>query len=150
MRVSDDRPPVQELPGGQGAQSKRGAQGAAAPFESLLQEKGEAQSKATLNSLLEKITEMGERIARRRDINDVKKYRQMVSEFLDEAMRSTYQAERDRSFDGRGRLREYSTVKRINTELEALTRNVLDDQRGNLEILGQLGTIRGLLVDLLV
>ncbi len=150
MRVSDDRPPVQELQGGQNAQAKRGTQSAAAPFESFLKETGQAESRATLNGLLERITELGERIAHRRDINDVKKYRQLVSDFLDEAMRSTYQADRDRSFDGRGRLREYSTVKKINAELEELTGAVLDDQRGNLEILQQLGTIRGLLVDLLV
>ncbi len=150
MKVSDDRPPVQELQSGQSLQAKRGARGAAAPFESVLRETGQAESRATLNSLLERITEQGERIANRRDINDVKKYRQLVSEFLDEAMRSTYQADRDRSFDGRGRLREYSTVKKINAELEELTGTVLDDQRSNLDILNQLGTIRGLLVDLLV
>lgn len=150
MRVSEDRPPIQDIQGGQGTQVKRGAQGAAAPFESILQEKGRADSRETLNRLLERIAEQGERIARRRDINDVRKYRELVSDFLEEAMRSTYQADRDRSFDGRGRLREYSTVRRINGELESLARNVLDEQRGNLEILEQLGTIRGLLVDLLV
>ena len=150
MRVSDDRPPIKDIQGGQGAQAKKGAQGPAAPFESFLQEKGRADSRETLNRLLERVTEQGERIARRRDINDVRKYRELVSDFLEEAMRSAYQADRDRSFDGRGRLREYSTVKKINGELESLARNVLDEQRGNLEILEQLGTIRGLLIDLLV
>ena len=150
MRVSDDRPPIQDVHGGQGTQAKKGAQGAAAPFESVLQEKGRADSREALNRLLERIAEQGERIARRRDINDVKKYRELVSDFLEEALRSTYQADRDRSFDGRGRIREYSTVKKINGELESLARNVLDEQRGNLEILQQLGTIRGLLIDLLV
>lgn len=150
MRVSDERPPIKDIQGGQGTLAKRGAQGAVAPFESVLQEKGRADSKDALNRLLERITEQGELIARRRDINDVKKYREMVADFLDEAMRSTYQSDRDRSFDSRGRLREYSTVRKINGELESLARNVLDEQRGNLEILEQLGTIRGLLIDLLV
>lgn len=150
MRITDDRPALQDVQAGQALQHKKGAQEMAAPFEGLLQDKGRADAKEALDRLLGQIAEYGGRIAARRDICDVKRYRELVADFLDEAMRSTYRADRDRSFDGRGRFREYSTVKKINEELESLARNVLDGQKQNLDILSQLGTIRGLLIDLLV
>jgi multidrug efflux system membrane fusion protein len=83
-------------------------------------------------------------------LGDIKKYRELVSDFLDEAMRAAYQTDRDGSFDARGRYKQYSIVKRINEEVEKLTSQALSDQRDNLEILGQLGTIRGLLIDLMI
>lgn len=150
MRVTDDRKPIQDVAHGQGIQGKKGTAGSAAPFEVLLHEKGQADSKAYLNNLLQRITEQGELIARRREINDVRKYRGLVADFLDEAMRSTYSADREGAFDARGRFKEYSTVKKINAELEDLTRRVLADQQDNLGILEQLGSIRGLLIDLMI
>jgi uncharacterized protein len=66
------------------------------------------------------------------------------------AMRSTYSSDKQSSFDARGRYKEYSIVHKINAELEKLTSQVLADQKDNLTILEQLGTIRGLLVDLMI
>jgi len=150
MRVKEDRGPVQDVTQGQGITSRKGAVRDAAPFDGVLKEKAEADSKDTLSKLLDRITEQGNLIARRRDITDVKKYRELVAGFLDEAMQSTYQKDREGSFDARGRYKEYSVVKKVNEGLENLTRQVLGEQHDNLAILEQLGTIRGLLVDLMI
>jgi uncharacterized protein len=150
MKVTDDRSPIQDVAHGQGIQGRRGAAEGAAPFDKLFHEKSQADSRETLNKLLERITEQGELIARRRDINDVKKYRELVTKFLDEATHSAYQSEKDGAFDSRGRFKEYSVVRKVNAEVENLTRQVLDDQKENLKILEQLGTIRGLLIDLMI
>jgi uncharacterized protein len=150
MKVTDDRKPIQDVAHGLGTANRRGVAGGAAPFGALLQEKGRADAKDTLNRLLERINEQGEIIAKRRDISDVRKYRELISDFLGEALQSSYRTDKEGSFDARGRFKEYAVVKKINAEVETLTRQVLDDQSDNLAILGQLGTIRGLLVDLLV
>lgn len=150
MRIAEDRPRQVDGAHAQGIQGRKGARETNAPFDSLLRDRGQADSRAALNRLLEQITEQGEVIARRRDIYEVRKYREMVADFLEEAMRSAYQANRERSFDSRGRMREYSTVQKINGELEHLARDVLDEQKDNLAILQDLGTIKGLLLDLLV
>lgn len=150
MRVKEDRGPIQDVVQGQGIIGRKGAVRDAAPFDGFLREKSAADAKETLNKLLERINEQGELIARRRDINDVKKYRELVSGFLDEAMQSTYEKSREGAFDTRGRYKEYSVVKKINEGLENLTRQVLGEQKDNLAILEQLGTIRGLLIDLMI
>jgi uncharacterized protein len=150
MRVKEDRGPIQDVVPGHGMTLKKGTVREAVPFDGFLKEKTDADAKDTLNKLLDRITEQGELITRRRDINDVKKYRELVSGFLDEAMRSMYQNNKEGAFDARGRYKEYSVVKKINDGLESLTRQVLSDQQDNLAILEQLGTIRGLLVDLMI
>jgi uncharacterized protein len=150
MKVTDERLPIQDVAQNQAMQNRKGATQNAAPFGRFLQEKSRDDTRATLNRMLERITEQGEIIAKRKDINDVKKYRGLVSEFLGEAMSSAYEADKESSFDARGRFKEYSVVKKINTELEKLTKQVLEEQKDNLAILEQLGTIRGLLIDLLV
>jgi uncharacterized protein YaaR (DUF327 family) len=125
-------------------------EGSSAFGQVLKDESGRADSRAMLKKMLNEITEQGEMITRRKDINDIKKYRQLVSDFLDEAMRSSYRTDREGSFDARGRYKQYSVVKKINEEVEKLASEALSDQRDNLAILGQLGTIRGLLVDLMI
>jgi uncharacterized protein YaaR (DUF327 family) len=147
----DKNKPVQDVLQVQGVQSRKGAAEGAAPFGQMLrEERGRADSRAVLNKLLEQITEQGGMIARRRDMGDIKKYRELVSDFLEEAMRSAYQTDKESSFDAKGRYKEYSIVRKINGEVEKLAQQALEDQRDNLAILGQLGTIRGLLIDLMI
>lgn len=126
------------------------ASGASAFGDVLKDEKGREDSRAALKKLLGEINEQGENIARRKDIDDIRRYRELVSDFLNEAMRSAYRTDREGSFDSRGRYKEYSIVRKINDEVEKLARQALSDQRDNLEILRQLGTIRGLLIDLMI
>jgi uncharacterized protein YaaR (DUF327 family) len=150
MKVTDERSSIQDVTQNQATQNRKGATQGAAPFDRILQEKSRADNHATLTRMLERITEQGELIAKRRDLSDVRKYRELVSGFLEEAMSSTYEADKQGSFDPRGRYKEYSIVKKVNIELEKLTKQVLEEQKDNLAILEQLGTIRGLLIDLMV
>jgi uncharacterized protein YaaR (DUF327 family) len=68
MKVREDRLPIQDVTHGQALLGKRGAAEGAAPFESMLQERSQANTKETLNKLLERINEQGEIISRRKDI----------------------------------------------------------------------------------
>jgi len=52
--------------------------------------------------------------------------------------------------DRRGRYRVYSTIKKINDELDNLVADVLRNQKDNLKILQRLDDIRGLILDLLM
>lgn len=149
LRV-DKSKPVRDVQPAQGAYRKTQAPDAAAFGQVLHRESSRAESRAVLERLLGEISEQGENIARRKDINDIKKYRELVAEFLEEAMRSAYRTDRETSLDSRGRYKEYSIVKRVNDEVEKLARQALEEQRDNLEILDRLGTIRGLLIDLMI
>ena len=150
MKVNDDRPAIKELSPGQTTHGRKGSQEVSAPFRQMLQESSTASKGDVLRELLDRITKQGELVASRTDIGELKKYRQMVKDFLHEAMNSTYATDKESLFDAKGRFKEYSVVKKVDVELEKLTQKVLSEQKDNLAVLEQLGIIRGLLVDLLI
>ena len=150
MKVTDDRPLIAELAQPASGVARKAPAQSGAHFQDALQASAVATSREKLQELLQKVTDQGEALAGRMDIVELRKYRQLVSDFLGEAMSETYAGEKDSSFDARGRFKEYSTVRKVNAELEKLTARVLNDQKDNLAILEQLGVIRGLLVDMLI
>ena len=50
--------------------------------------------------------------------------------------------------DRRGRHRIYSTVKKINKNLEELTQEILKSEKDHLKILAKIEDIRGLILDI--
>ena len=150
MKVSDDRPMIQELVQPPLGAARRVPAPVGGQFQEALQASAAATGRERLQQLLQKVQEQGESLAGRMDVAELRKYRQLVSDFLNEAMNETYSGEKQSSFDARGRFKEYSVVRKVNAELEKLTAQVLNDQRDNLAILEQLGVIRGLLIDMLI
>jgi uncharacterized protein YaaR (DUF327 family) len=150
MRIPDEAIKLSDAQYGHAAQGKRGLPEDAAVFQKLVASGSSAKSGDALRALLDKVSEQGDVVARRCDIGEVKKYRELVTRFLDQAMQSTYARDKESLFDARGRYKEFSLVRKVNEELEKLTQDVLSDQKDNLNILERLGTIKGMLVDLLV
>lgn len=150
MKVTDDRPLIAELTQPAAGVARKAPAQAGTQFQDALQASAVATSREKLQELLQKVTDQGEALAGRMDIVELRKYRQLVSDFLGEAMNETYAGDKDSGFDARGRFKEYSVVRKVNAELEKLTARVLNDQKDNLAILEQLGVIRGLLVDMLI
>lgn len=149
MKISEEGKLPPELMPGAGQRTHRSQEGAL-QFNRILNAKSGENRRETLNKLLDEITRQGEVVASKLDIGEVKRYRSLVSDFLDEAVGQTYTSDREGLYDNRGRYKEYALVKKVNVELEKLTQTVLSEQKDNLDVLEQLGIIRGLLVDLMV
>ncbi len=149
MKVGEEGKVPQEMLFGSPARANRG-QESVVSFQRVLRTSDGEHSQERLHRLLGEITTQGEAVASRLDVGEVRRYRELVAQFLAEAMNQTYEAQREGLFDNRGRYKEYSVVRKVNAELEKLTQSVLGEQQDNLDVLEQLGIIRGLLVDLLV
>ena len=102
-----------------------------------------------LKNLLERIDIQSQKLSERMDIGELKRYRSLVSEFLDIALRNSSQFHKEHTLDSKGRHRIFAIVKNIDTELESLTREVLRQQKDNLNVLAKLDDIRGMLLDIL-
>ena len=50
---------------------------------------------AILNGLMEEITMQGDRLSKKRDIRDMKKYRGLIKEFLNEIVNRSHQFSRE-------------------------------------------------------
>ena len=108
----------------------------------------EADLQARLSALMEDITMQGDKIAKRKDIRDMKKYRGLVKEFLNEIVNRSHQFSRENFLDRRGRHRVYGIIRLVDQTLDELAQELVKDEKDNLAILAKIGEIRGLLLDI--
>lgn len=108
----------------------------------------EAQLQERLNTLLNDITTQGERIAQHMDIRDMKKYRGLVKDFLNEVVNRSHKFSRENFLDRRGRHRVYGIIRLIDTNLDELASELVKDEKDHLSILSKIGEIKGLLLDI--
>ena len=109
---------------------------------------GEAQLQERLNTLLNEITNQGERIAQHMDIRDMKKYRGLVKEFLNEVVNRSHKFSRENFLDRRGRHRVYGIVRLVDSNLDELAQELCEEEKDHIKILSKIGEIAGLLLDI--
>ena len=109
---------------------------------------GEAQLQERLNTLLDQITNQGERIAQHMDIRDMKKYRGLVKDFLNEIVNRSHKFSRENFLDRKGRHRVYGIIRLIDANLDELASELVKDEKDHLSILDKIGEIQGLLLDI--
>ncbi len=110
-------------------------------------EESELQTK--LKGLLEEITAQGENIKKRRDIKEMKKYREMIKEFMNEITTRSHKFSRENFLDRRGRHRVYGMIRQVNSNLDELAAALLSEEQDSITILSKIDEIRGLLLDIL-
>lgn len=109
-------------------------------------EESELQEK--LSMLMEEITHEGEKLAKRRDVKDMKHYRGLVKSFLNEVVTHSHAFSRENFLDRRGRHRVYGIIRLVDENLDQLAQELMKDEKDNLAILSKIGEIRGLLLDI--
>jgi uncharacterized protein YaaR (DUF327 family) len=119
-------------------------------FDSHLQKQGSLNLNESLKKMADDIIKQGERLSQRVDIAELKAYKRMVSEFLNEAVRGFAKFSKENHMDRRGRHRIYTTVKKVNAKLEELTEEILKQEKDNLKIIGRIEDIRGLILDIIL
>lgn len=108
----------------------------------------EAELQARLQNLMEEITMEGEKLAKRRDVKDMRHYRGLVKEFLNEVVTRSHSFSRENFLDRRGRHRVYGIIRLVDENLDQLAQELMKDEKDNLAILNRIGEIRGLLLDI--
>ncbi len=103
-----------------------------------------------LSALMGEITAQGERISKKKDIKDMRKYRSLVKDFMNEILNRSHKFTRQNFLDKRGRHRVYGVIHLVDQNLDELAEELLKDESDNLAILAKIGEIRGLLIDLLM
>ncbi|MBM7577754.1 YaaR family protein [Jeotgalibacillus terrae] len=111
-------------------------------------------SKKRTTTLIDKLTAMsaeiedqGKKLSDSRTVEDLRKYKGLVKKFMEEAVNNGLQLEDQRGFNRRGRTKVYKIVKEIDSKLIDLTNQVLDKEKKGLDILGTIGEIQGLIIN---
>lgn len=108
----------------------------------------DAELQARVDALLKDITVQGERIAQHMDIRDLRKYRGLIKDFLNEVVYRSHKFSRDNFLDRRGRHRVYGIIRMIDENLDALAEELVADEKDHLAILSRIGEIQGLILDI--
>ena len=109
----------------------------------------ERELQARLATLMEEITMQGDKLAKKRDVRDMKRYRGLIKEFMNEIINRSHSFSRENFLDRRGRHRVYGIVRLGDENLDELAKELMKDEQDHLAILAKIGEIRGLLLDIL-
>ena len=101
-----------------------------------------------LKSMMEEITMQGDKISKKRDIRDMKKYRSLIKGFLNEVVTRSHSFERENFLDRKGRHRVYGIIRLVDTRMDELAQELVKDEKDNIKILSMVGDIQGLLLDI--
>lgn len=129
-------------------QAKQTAQADGAFKFTLISQVEEEGLQARLNLMMEEITRQGDRISKRMDIRDMKRYRGLVKEFMNEVVSRSHSFSRENFLDRRGRHRVYGIIRLVDETLDELAQELVKDEKDHIAILNKIGEIRGLLLDI--
>lgn len=101
-----------------------------------------------LSKFVEEIEDQGKVLAENRTVDELRKYKKMVKQFMEEAVQNGLQLEEQRGFNRRGRTKIYKIVKEVDKKLIDLANTVLDKEKNSLDILNTVGEIKGLLINI--
>jgi hypothetical protein len=123
---------------------------AAADFSFTLNRLSDEGLAGRLSSLIGDITAQGKKLAEHMDISDMKRYKSLITDFINEVVTHSHEFSRENFLDRRGRHRVYGIVRLVNQELDDLAQELLKKEKDNIAILDRTNEIQGLLLDLLV
>ncbi len=108
----------------------------------------EAELAERLNTMMGEITEQGEKIKKRRDIRDMKHYRALIKDFMNEVVNRSHKFSRENFLDKRGRHRVYGMIRLVDEKLDIIANELIKDEQDIMLIMGSIDEIRGLLLDI--
>ncbi|MFV0502810.1 MAG: YaaR family protein [Lachnospirales bacterium] len=119
-------------------------------FTFTLNKIGNTNLSERLNKLVGDISAQGKKLSDNLDISDMKKYRKLISEFMEEVSSNSHNYNRENFLDKRGRHRVYGIVRKVDENLDRLAEELLKSEKDNLKILERTNEIQGLLLDIMV
>ncbi len=118
-------------------------------FKFMLMSKiSEEDLQARLSSLMEEITMQGDRISKKKDIKDMRRYRTLIKDFMNEIVSRSHSFSRENFLDRKGRHRVYGIIRLVDENLDELAKELMKEQKDNITILQKIGDIRGLILDI--
>lgn len=100
-------------------------------------------------AMMNEIVEQGKKLSKHTDVRDMRKYRQLIKDFINEVVYRSHEFSRENFLDKRGRHRVYGIVRLVDENLDKLAEELLKDEKDNIKILNLVGEIRGLLLDII-
>lgn len=108
----------------------------------------EEELQVRLSSMMEEITRQGDKLSKKMDVRDMKRYRGLIKDFMNEVVNRSHKFSRENFLDKKGRHRVYGIIRQVDDTLDELAKELMKDEKDHLSILRKIGEIRGLLLDI--
>lgn len=103
------------------------------------------KSKEEIELYIKEIKSIGNKVVATQNYNDVVNYKKVIKLYLKSVMDYMYSLNQDSSFwDGN----YFKTVKIIDEKLDGITKDLLYDQKDNIDLATKIDEINGLLIDM--
>ncbi|CDQ37793.1 MULTISPECIES: YaaR family protein [Virgibacillus] len=117
-------------------------------FQKSLQSQAQQLKQQEFQVLIKNISLQGDKLARFRSFRDLAKFKRLVKGFLQEAVNSGLDLEKSHRFGVDQQSRNLTIVKAVNEKLMELTEEVMNNEKKTVDLLGLIGEIKGLLVNI--
>jgi uncharacterized protein YaaR (DUF327 family) len=117
-------------------------------FTEVMGKKREEVLYAKMIKMMQDIEDQGKILSKSQTVEDLKRYKKLIKEFMDDAVKNGLKLEEQRGFNRRGRTKVYKIVKEVDKKLIDLANAVLDKEKNGLNILNLVGEIKGLLINM--
>ena len=114
-------------------------------FEENFNQRNRLKNKEELEVYMKEIKNIGEKLVVTKNYSDIIDYKKAIKNYLKSAVDYVYSLNKDNSFWDRN---YFTTVRTINEKLEAITRELIYEQKENINIASKIDEINGLLVDI--
>ena len=114
-------------------------------FSQSFSQERHKKSEEQLNKMVDDIKKRGSKLITTKTYVDVIMYKKMIKEYLESILKFMYETKKDISF---WQTQYFITVDTVDLKLEELTRSLLSDEEGNINIASTIDEIQGMIVDI--
>lgn len=117
-------------------------------FKGLVQSQASKLQSQEIDNLLKGIAKQGNKLASFRSLRDLAKFKQMIKRFLKETTGTGLKWQSSHHFDPSGQSRKLALVKEVDEKLIELTEAMMSNEKKTVDLLGIIGEIKGLLLNI--
>lgn len=119
-------------------------------FDKIVQSTTQQLKQQEIQQLMKDITVQGDKLSRFRSFRDLAKFKRLVKDFLAETVYNGLDLEKSQHFGLEGHSQQLAIVKEVDEQLIQLTDDIINQERGTVDLLGIIGEIKGLLMSLYI
>lgn len=127
---------------------KQAPQAVGSKFQSLLGDKKEEQDREHLYAMMKAIKETGEKLADSKNIELLGQYKRMVKSFVSQAVDFAFEIQEKKGLSRFGRSKVLKIVSKIDDQLVEITDAFLLEERSRIKLLGKIGELQGMLLNI--
>lgn len=150
MRIKDVSKPAIETSRIAVAEDRRSGGQFNHEFQRHMAHLDHAEHEKYVKELSQQITRQGEIVSQKVDLAEFQKYRELITELINQAASGAFAFHKIDKFDARGRHKVFALIRIVNKKLDELAAEILKQESDNIKMLNLVDDIRGMLVDLMM